>query len=414
MRRVLATVVLCLVGAPAAQAAVPPPSRPGPPLQVPLADLRASLACQGAVERAPVTPVLLVPGTGEDPHFFDWTYQPALTAQGIPWCTVALPEHSTADIQRAGQHVVHAIRAMHRLAGRRIAIIGHSQGGMVPRWALRFWPDTRRMVDDLIGLAPSNHGTTAARAVCNPSCNAAAQQQRDDARFIAALNAPAETWRGVSYTVAYTRYDQVVTPNSDPETASSPLRTGRGAIANVALQEICPANTAEHFQAGSYDPVAYALAMDAYAHPGPAEPGRIDGGVCAQPGMPYTNPALGPVRLAEVLRNFASGAVVPEEPPLGCYADGSCRLEPRTRGKLRAGKRSRLVVRVRTRTGTDPPAYPAPGVRVRVAGARATTNRRGRAVLRIRPRRAGKLTVRAAGRAYRSGKTTVRVRARRG
>ena len=30
---------------------------------------------------------------------------------------------------------------------------------MIPRWALRFWPDTRVMVDHVVGLSPSNHGT---------------------------------------------------------------------------------------------------------------------------------------------------------------------------------------------------------------------------------------------------------------
>jgi triacylglycerol esterase/lipase EstA (alpha/beta hydrolase family) len=60
-----------------------------------------------------------------------------------------------------GEHLVHAIRTVHRHTGKKIAMLGHSQGGMNPRWALRFWPGTRRMVDDLIGMAPSNHGTTA-------------------------------------------------------------------------------------------------------------------------------------------------------------------------------------------------------------------------------------------------------------
>ena len=409
--RLLPLVVLLLLFPASAGAAVPPPSRPGPPLEVPRAALDASLACSGAIDDAPVTPVLLVPGTGEDPSFYDWTYQPALTDLGIPWCAVTQPAHATGDIQLAGQYVVHAIRAMHRRAGRRISIIGHSQGGMVPRWALRFWPDTRAMVDDLIGLAPSNHGTTAARAVCNPSCNAASQQQRDGSRFITALNAPAETWSGISYTVAYTTRDQVVTPNADDATGSSALRTGRGLISNTALQSICPADPAEHFAAGSYDAVAYALAADALAHPGPADAQRIDPGVCAQPSMPYANPLLGPARVSEVLANFAAAEAVPEEPPLACYADGTCPLVVAVRpARIVTGRRAVLTVRVRTRTGPGRRATPVRRARVRAAGARARTDRRGRAVLRVRPARTGRLTVRARARAYRPGAAVVRVR----
>jgi hypothetical protein len=44
-----------------------------------------------------------------------------------------------ADIQTAGEYVVYAIRTMPAAYGGRIDIIGHSQAGMVPRWALRFW-----------------------------------------------------------------------------------------------------------------------------------------------------------------------------------------------------------------------------------------------------------------------------------
>ena len=83
----------------------------------------------------------------------------SLTARGIPWCGLSMPDHAQNDIQVAGEYLVHAIRRIHRLSGRRVAVMGHSQGGMSMRWALRFWPDTRAMVDDVIGFAGSNHGT---------------------------------------------------------------------------------------------------------------------------------------------------------------------------------------------------------------------------------------------------------------
>ena len=56
-------------------------------------------------------------------------------------------------------------RRVHALARRRIAVMGHSQGGMSMRWALRFWPDTRRMVADVIGFSGSNHGTPRRRGM---------------------------------------------------------------------------------------------------------------------------------------------------------------------------------------------------------------------------------------------------------
>jgi hypothetical protein len=37
----------------------------------------------------------------------------------------------------------------------RINIIGHSLGGALPRFSLRFWPDIRQMVHHLIAFVPN-------------------------------------------------------------------------------------------------------------------------------------------------------------------------------------------------------------------------------------------------------------------
>ena len=142
MRSLLVLAALLLAALLPATAAAKPR-----PLSVPAKQLHAAFACDTSLKGAAKTPVLLVPGTGEDPDFFDWNYEPALQQLGIPFCRVTLPEHGTGDIQVAAEYVVSAIRRMHARTGHRIAVIGHSQGGMVPRWGLRFWPDTRRMVE---------------------------------------------------------------------------------------------------------------------------------------------------------------------------------------------------------------------------------------------------------------------------
>ena len=253
-----------------------PIDHPGPALTVPQSKLDSALVCAGSVTGATTDPVLLVHGTGSDPdHNFSWNWVPALDALGIPWCTVALPGGGMDDVQVGGEYVVNAIRSMHQRSGRKLTIIGHSQGGMIPRWALRFWPDTRAMVDDVIGLAPSNHGTETAQFTCLPDCAPAIWQQRADSEFIKALNSGKETFAGVSYTQVYTCTDPVVTPNLD-ETGSSSLHTGDGAITNVAIQELCPTDVNEHLAVGTIDNVAYLLAIDALSNPGPADPARID------------------------------------------------------------------------------------------------------------------------------------------
>ncbi len=148
--------------APAQALAYSPIDRPGPVLSVPEAVLAESLSCSGDLAGAGRAPVLLVPGTWVTPdEQYGWNYMRAFAALGWPNCTVTTPEHAMGDMQIAGEYVVHAIRTMYQRSGRTIAILGGSQGGSLPRWALRFWPDTRSMVEEHVGLAPP---TTEARA----------------------------------------------------------------------------------------------------------------------------------------------------------------------------------------------------------------------------------------------------------
>jgi hypothetical protein len=263
-----------------------PLDQPGPPLTVPPAQLAASLSCTPNVDHAVRAPVLLVPGTTLTPDInFSWNYERAFTQSGIAWCAVTLPKNAMGDIQTAGEYLVSAIRTMHARAGRTIDIVGFSQGGMVPRWALRFWPDTRTMVNDFVALDPSNHGTLDAYPACLLTCAPALWQQQTGSRFLDALNSGAETFAGISYTVVYSRTDEVVVPNFGPRPSSS-LRTGDGDIRNIAVQDICPLDLSEHLAMGTYDPVGYALVNDAFNNRGPADPARINRGVCGTAALP--------------------------------------------------------------------------------------------------------------------------------
>jgi triacylglycerol esterase/lipase EstA (alpha/beta hydrolase family) len=236
------------------------------------------------------------------------------------------------DIQVAGEYVVYALRMMSRFEGhgkaRKVQIIGYSQGGMVPRWALRFWPDTRKLVDDDVGLDASNHGTITAESSCQKEgCAPAIWQQRNTSAFIAALNSYQETFPGISYTEVYTQEDEIVVPNLNEEGSSS-VHTGGGQIANIAVQEVCPGHKADHLAMGSYDPVGYALALDAVTHAGPAEKARIAITVCAEAYQPGVNPETFATEDAkynqEIFETFATYPHVASEPPLKCYVTASC------------------------------------------------------------------------------------------
>jgi pimeloyl-ACP methyl ester carboxylesterase len=330
-----------------------PPDTPGPPLSVPAPLLKRALVCTASVAHAHRRPILLVPGTTLNPSEFAWNWDRALTAQGWPYCTIDLPGNGMGDIQIAGEYVVYAIRHMHRLSGRKIDIVGHSQGGMVPRWALRFWPDTRPMVGDLVGMSPSNHGTLDADVVCLPGCAPSIWQQRNNANFIAALNSYQETFPGISYTSIYTNTDEVVVPNFGPA-ASSALHGGGGQITNVATQTVCPLDLTEHIGIGTYDATAFAIAMDALTHPGPADPARVSRAVCLDPLMPGVNPLTFITDFAQLNAVVATTLVtyphVPAEPPLECYVTASCSAQGATVRPSRAPARGGAGARRRRST----------------------------------------------------------------
>jgi hypothetical protein len=302
---------------------------PGPRLTAPRAKLRGALQCTDELGRAARKPVLLIPGTTATPREnYSWNWEPALTAADVPWCALLVPHHSMDDIQVAAEYIVHAIRRMHRVSGRRIAIMGQSQGGMSPRWVLRFWPAIRGMVDDLIGFAPSNHGARFFDAACFYECAPSPWQQRTDSEFIRALNSPRQTFPGISYTNVYSHTDEVATPNSD-DTGVSSLHGGGGRIANVAIQDVCPLDLNEHIAIGTWDPVAHALAIDALEHRGPARPARVDSAVCAETFMPGVDPVGFPSGLASLTAVITlQSATYPRtraEPRLACYARPACR-----------------------------------------------------------------------------------------
>jgi hypothetical protein len=372
-----------------------PTDRPGPALDVAPAQLRASLKCTAGVGQPGPEPVLLNPATGVTAEQnYSWNWERALNALGIEWCAYTPPHHTLDDIQVSGQYLVYAIRTMHAMAGRRIAILGHSQGAMSMRWALRFWPDTRAMVDDVIGFAGTNHGTTQA-GLCPTGCPPADWQQFAGSSFITALNSYAETFPGISYTEVYSRWDEVAKP-ADNDRGTSSLHTGGGMITNVAIQDLCPRDPDEHLLIGTVDPVAYALAIDALTHPGPADPGRVPRSVCSQ----LTMPGVNPLNLANYIQSLAAapgllattaGLIrlpgVPEvqsEPPLACYVLASCSAPAPLRASLRVspavamhGVRTRFTFTAR-RAGRDRGRALA-GATIRFAQRSIRTTRTGRA-----------------------------------
>lgn len=306
----LAALAVLVLAAPRTGAAT---AEDGPALSVTEERLAASLAC-------PVTfkpdrdPVLLVHGTATNSDD-SWSenYVRVLPPLQFSVCTVDLPDRSLSDIQIATEYVVHAIRTMAAASGRQVDVIGHSQGTLEMRWALRWWPDVRRHVDDAISLAGPHHGASGADQFCPlDSCPPAVHQMRPPARFLNALNSHDETPGDVDHTSVFSANDELVQP---PRSALLD-----GAV-NVMVQDLCPARPVHH-GALLYDAVAFAVVLDALSNPGPADLSRFDPATCHQAWMPgmtepvTTNVALYGGAFLAVTRHYKTS----EEPPLAHYA----------------------------------------------------------------------------------------------
>ncbi|MCU1612344.1 MAG: putative lipase [Pseudonocardiales bacterium] len=295
----------------------------GPVLQTAVDKLAAALRCHDAPHSSGGEPALLVHGgtlTGSES--WHWNYVPALNNAGIDVCTVDLPDRALTDIQVSAEYVVYAVRQMRENYHSKVDILGHSEGPVVARWAIKFWPDVRNSVDDMVGLEAAYHGTAVTNIFCaTGSCVPVAWQLSIGSSFLRALNADDETPGDVSYTSIYSLTDD---GGAVPQLPQSVSKQGDGAT-NVPIQSICPVRVVSHVQALA-DAVAYAVVIDAFAHPGPADPSRIDPSVCDQlflPGVTLDSFAIHVATISAILYAYSSGIAYPtvhREPPLRCYA----------------------------------------------------------------------------------------------
>ncbi|WP_049758954.1 esterase/lipase family protein [Renibacterium salmoninarum] len=161
---------LLLTGLPASFAAATP--EPGPVLQTPTAQLFSALKCSADLAPPNKTPVLLVPGFGESVNdAYSGGYEKYFRDQGRPLCLLTIPGRGFGDMQVTVEYVVSAIRSMNEKSGEKISAIGHSEGGMLLTWAVKFWPDLATRLDDVINIASPINGTsfTGIIPTCKPN-----------------------------------------------------------------------------------------------------------------------------------------------------------------------------------------------------------------------------------------------------
>lgn len=218
-------------------------------------------------------PVVLVHGTWENRYNNFAKLSPELAREG--YCVFALnygddenltslppSVYGTGDIRESAKELAAFVDDVLAATGAStVDIVGHSQGGLMPRRYLKFEGGADK-VSTLVALGSPNHGTTVFGLATlagmlglfgftPPLIGQAASQQIAGSRFLAELNAGGDTVPGVDYMSIATRYDEVTTPYE-----SAFLTPGPGAdVRNITLQDGCPIDLSDHLSM-SYSPRA--------------------------------------------------------------------------------------------------------------------------------------------------------------
>jgi triacylglycerol esterase/lipase EstA (alpha/beta hydrolase family) len=229
-------------------------------------------------------PVVLVHGLsarmGEN-----WGYvSPRLAAAG--YCVFALtygqdPRNAALPyspggllaMQESSKELKAFVNRVRKATGaRKVDLVGHSEGTVMPRWYLER-RGGRKRVKRFVALTPLWRGTQLAAldllrdsaagfGLAQPLIDlvsgfcASCPQFLRGSDYMNELNADGERIKGIKHTNIVTRYDELVQPYT-----SGIMGDGGH---NIVLQEVCPANVSEHALV-AFDPAVMQMILNALA-----------------------------------------------------------------------------------------------------------------------------------------------------
>lgn len=187
------------------------------------------------------------------------------------WLPGKFPLQGLGDIRASAATLAAEVDTVLAATGaRKVDLVGHSQGGgILPMYYLNVLGGYRK-VDKLIGISPSNHGTSFdgiffIRSLFPPVGRWLYDRAHDllpgiveeaiGDPVVAEVYGHGDTRPGVSYTTIVTQYDEVVTPF--PQQFLSGPR-----VTNVLLQTGCALDESEHLSS-LYDERAWRYVLNA-------------------------------------------------------------------------------------------------------------------------------------------------------
>ncbi len=295
-----------------------------PAYETDMETLRKSVECvdSTAPEAETNNPVLLVHGTTTNAREqSDWAYKPFLLGRGFHVCAVTYPDRGLNDMQVSAEFIAFAVNTAFEKYGRKVDMVGHSQGALVPRWSIRYWDSVREHVDDFVMLAGPQHGTIVAEPSRLGMGSEVMHQFRADSNFITTLNAGDETPGDISYTSIYTWFDELVQPQL-PASTSALQCDDELRCSNFYLQDVCPGRPTDHVAIGTSDAAVAEMVVQAFLTNGALDPAAVSPDVCVATAlMEQEGFAAGPgILRSSVEQGLPGPKLVTEEPPLKPYA----------------------------------------------------------------------------------------------
>jgi triacylglycerol lipase len=229
-------------------------------------------------------PVVLVHGTGGNKNDNWQTYAPLLANNGycvfsltygvLPNAPVVLNQVGGLDRieTSAGQLKAFVTKVLTATGARKVDIVGHSQGTLMPDYYAKFLGGGSK-IDKYVSLAPLWHGTNVGPLGQLASITAvfgidlvdslapSLTEMGAGSAFMTKMRNGGVAVPGIQYTNIATAHDELVTPYT------SGIEPG---MTNIVVQSHCSADYTEHFEIAA-DPVAAAYVLNALdpAHPRP-------------------------------------------------------------------------------------------------------------------------------------------------
>lgn len=192
------------------------------PYDIPEKDLRSAIYFPPEFTNGKSKPVLFVPGTGEEACE---NFRPNLgkLLAGTDYADPVYlngPGNQLNDEQTNAEYTAYAVNYVSALTGgKNVTIVTWSAGGPIAQWAFKYWPSTRKHVDDLIVVSADFHGTVEVPLICPPGdpCAPGVLQQNYNANWINTLRNNGGDSSYVPTTTIHDIFDEIVrSPTSSP------------------------------------------------------------------------------------------------------------------------------------------------------------------------------------------------------